>query len=326
MTAQSPLRVLVLLDGPTVYCAGLGVIKALALSDLPLDVFVAATSDDIAGAYLVENRVISPALDDPGYIDWICQYCRSNRIDVVMPDGADFPFIADFRDTISKEGGAQVLVQPDHVLKIAEDKLAACEWLSQQGFGHPPHAPAEDEEAVMALFREVGFPLISKPNSGRASIGVMRVETERQLHAAMELPDTVIQQEVGTADSEYTANCFVSRSGEALGVFVMRRELWSGTSIRCEVDRRPDLVEAASDIATRIGARGSINIQFRIHEGVPICLEINARFSGTTAIRASLGFNDVDYALRHYVLGEELGPLPVVEEGRALRMFTEVYL
>jgi carbamoyl-phosphate synthase large subunit len=64
----------------------------------------------------------------------------------------------------------------------------------------------------------------------------------------------------------------------------------------------------------------------RIHEGRPTCFELNVRFSGTTPIRAHLGFNEVDAALRHFVLGEPVPELPRVESGTALRFWDEVYV
>ena len=61
-------------------------------------------------------------------------------------------------------------------------------------------------------------------------------------------------------------------------------------------------------------------------KGQATCFEINVRFSGTTSLRARFGFNDVEAALRHYVLGEDTVSLPRVTEGIALRYWNEVYI
>ncbi len=54
-----------------------------------------------------------------------------------------------------------------------------------------------------------------------------------------------------------------------------------------------------------------MNFQFRLdRDGRPRPFEINARFSGTTPLRALAGFNEVEMALRHVLLGE-----PVVQPG-----------
>ena len=53
---------------------------------------------------------------------------------------------------------------------------------------------------------------------------------------------------------------------------------------------------------------------------------INLRFSGTTPMRVRLGFNEVEAALRNYVLGEEIEDLPLIKEGIVLRYWNEMYI
>ena len=43
-------------------------------------------------------------------------------------------------------------------------------------------------------------------------------------------------------------------------------------------------------------------------------------------MRARLGFNEVEAALRHYVLGEDIDELPIVTKGIILRYWNEVYI
>ena len=50
------------------------------------------------------------------------------------------------------------------------------------------------------------------------------------------------------------------------------------------------------------------------------------RFSGTTPVRARLGFNEVEAALRHFVLGEPATELPPVTEGKVIRYWNEMYV
>jgi carbamoyl-phosphate synthase large subunit len=59
--------------------------------------------------------------------------------------------------------------------------------------------------------------------------------------------------------------------------------------------------------------------------GRAVCFEINNRFTGTTPVRARLGFNEVEAALRHFVLGEPDVNLPLVTEGVMLRYWNELY-
>jgi carbamoyl-phosphate synthase large subunit len=67
-------------------------------------------------------------------------------------------------------------------------------------------------------------------------------------------------------------------------------------------------------------------VQLRQRDGQPVPFEINPRFSGTTAVRARMGFNEVDAAIRHFVLGEDAPSLAGVKTGIALRYWNEVYV
>jgi carbamoyl-phosphate synthase large subunit len=57
----------------------------------------------------------------------------------------------------------------------------------------------------------------------------------------------------------------------------------------------------------------------------PIPFEFNARFSGTTAVRAYFGFNEPEMVLQNYYLKENL-PEVVIRKGLALRYLEEVFL
>jgi carbamoyl-phosphate synthase large subunit len=67
-------------------------------------------------------------------------------------------------------------------------------------------------------------------------------------------------------------------------------------------------------------------VQLRLVDGRPVPFELNVRFSGTTPMRVQLGFNEVEAALRHFVLGEDELPLADVEEGVVLRYWNEMYV
>jgi carbamoyl-phosphate synthase large subunit len=107
---------------------------------------------------------------------------------------------------------------------------------------------------------------------------------------------------------------------------VLRRTLQAGTTTTAELGSFPEVRETAGAIASALGPLGPCNVQLRVHEGRPVPFEINPRFSGTTALRARMGFNEVEAALRHFVLGEPAPELTDVGSGVALRYWNEVYV
>ena len=77
-------------------------------------------------------------------------------------------------------------------------------------------------------------------------------------------------------------------------------------------------------IAKRLGACGPLNIQCRLTEDGPSVLEINPRFSGTTSIRAAVGFNEPDILIRNFLENEEFGRIDYRKGIIALRGLANV--
>ena len=93
-----------------------------------------------------------------------------------------------------------------------------------------------------------------------------------------------------------------------------------------QVGDYPEIRAEAERIAAALRPVASCNVQLRVHQGKPVTFEINVRFSGTTPMRARMGFNEVEAALRHYVLGEDIPDLPRITEGIAVRYWNELYI
>jgi carbamoyl-phosphate synthase large subunit len=218
------------------------------------------------------------------------------------------------------------VVAPPHVLAIGDDKLETCRWLKAQGFHSPRCADSGDHDGVARLVADCGFPLFAKPRAGKSAQGAMEIRDRPALALVAGRPGYVVQELLGDSGSEYTAGCFTDRDGRVRGTIIMKRELLEGTTHRAVIGAFPEVRHEAERIAAALNPMGPCNVQMRVAHGRPVCFEINVRFSGTTPARARLGFNDVEAALRHYVLGEPAVDLPVVTRGIALRYWNEVYV
>lgn len=305
-----------------------GIMKALALSRLPCRVVAACIHPLSAGLYTADEAHISPRFDDPTFLEWIIDICKKTGTQAIL-SGVE-PVIAKLAqhgEQIRLETGAICIAGPSTCLSIGDDKLATCQWLQKNGLNYPHFAASADRAALQQLVQDHGFPLIAKPCAGKSAQGMIDVQTPADLVYATSLPDYVIQECLGDAHSEYTVGCFNDRNGKVRGAITMRRELLQGTTYRAEAGEFPEVRAEAIRIAAALRPMGPSNIQIRIsRDGRPVCFEINVRFSGTTPIRARMGFNDVEAALRHYVLGEDIPDLPIITQGIALRYWNEMYV
>jgi carbamoyl-phosphate synthase large subunit len=175
------------------------------------------------------------------------------------------------------------------------------------------------------MIDEFRYPLIVKPRVGGGSRFVMNVKNAPQLRAALEIvPLPIIQECIGTNDSEYTAGTYRASSGEIYTI-VMKRRLKFGMTNSAEVVFDANLTAFCRDVIGKSGLRGANNLQFRLDkEGLPKMLEVNPRFSGTSGMRAHFGFNELKLWLSDLFLPtfEE----PTITKGKVLRYMEEMYL
>ncbi len=318
------LNVLVLGVGGNV---GQGILKALQISSVSHRSIGACVSPLACGLYTTEKSYLSPYYNDPQFFAWIIEICQTENIDVILT-GVEpvLYFLAEHASKIKEKTGALCIATTPSILSIAHDKFLTCQWLEKNGFNYPRYALSGFSKEIDILVQTCGFPLIGKPRYGRGGSGIIKIENQQSLEYVAQQKDYLIQEYIGDPQSEYTVGCFSDTNGKVCGSIVMKRELLEGTTYRAEVGDFPDIRDEALRIVSALKPMGPCNLQFRLSsQGVPICFEINMRFSGTTPLRARFGFNEVQATLENYVLGQNPA-LPLVTKGIALRYWNEVYI
>lgn len=304
-----------------------GILKAIAASDIGCRVIGACIDPLSVGLFTADKGYICPMADDPGFLEWVLKVCRDENIKVIFSGVEEvLNVLSGYSGMIARETGAVCVVSTPSLLAVGQDKLLTCDWLEANGFNYPGYAASEDRDAVLRLIEAYGYPLIGKPRKGKGSRGLIMVRSFSDVEYAASLKDYVIEEYLGDDNSEYTASCFCDKYGKARGAIVMRRKLLHGTTYIAELGLHQEIREEVIRITEALKPAGPCNFQLRVSKGKPVCFEINMRFSGTTPVRAQLGFNDVEAALRHYGLGEPAYDLPVITKGIMLRYWNEIYI
>jgi len=307
---------------------GQAVVKALRMASLDCRVIGVDRLELSVGLDWVDERLIAPDCSfRDRYLDAIVAHCRKGRVSALIP-GSDreLVLLSKHRERLKQTSGVELLAPPTRVLEIALDKLATCRFLQARDCQYPQFAPLEDAESVEALIHAAGLPLLAKPIRGSGSQGLVVVRHRADLRYLATLDrEYVVQEYLRPDDQEYTVAVFTEADGRQTGAIALRRELAAGNTYRAWVEQRPEVLAEARRVASRIESLGPLNVQLRLTERGPVTFEINPRFSGTTAMRAHFGFNEVEMALRSFVLGERLKP-PQVRPGVALRYWNEHYL
>lgn len=310
---------------------GQGIVKALRLSKLSATLIASDIAPLNAGLYRADEAILLPKVESEDALEKIMDAIRQHRIDAVLV-GSEFDmiFFATHRENIERETGVHVLVSPADVVKLAHDKYLTAQFLKEHRLPYPDtRAPATLAEALDAA-AEIRYPVILKARSGTSNRHVHVVEDASELKAVFfGVPDPLVQalimRPAPTLGAEYTGSIFKAADGKILGPFAARRTLRGGSSWVVEVCSFAPILSLLHRIAELLPIRGTFNVQLMVGPDGPVPFEFNARFSGTTAIRAHFGFNEAEMAIRSFVLGESL-PEPVIRDGVALRYEEEVFL
>lgn len=299
---------------------GQGIIRALRASSLHASIVAVDPSPLAAGLYWVEAPYVVPPVAEAPYLERIEEILSRERPDAVLiGTDVELGVFAEHRTRLERRWGTHVVVSSPEVVAIADDKWETYRFLRAHGFPVPDSClPGAERDLV----GRVGFPLVVKPRVGARSKGLCVARNWRELRAALRAAAPVIVQEcVGTDETEYTAGalCF---DGRWAGSIVMRRDLRDGNTFRAFVEEYPELNAAVREWTEALRPWGPVNFQFRIDEGRPKVFEINARFSGTTPLRAHAGFNEVEMVLRRALGGEPAGP-PLIRRATILRHWSE---
>jgi len=304
-----------------------GILKAIHASQIPVRVVGACISPYSMGLYTVDKAYVSPNACSETFIPWLLETCLLERVNVILSGVEEvLEVLSRNRQKIESLTGAVCIVSGPEAIEISRSKLRTCEWLRNNGFNYPLFAKSDDSDALRELIDSRGFPLIAKPIVGKSAVGVRVVKHIEELREFLGREDYIIQEYLGNENTEFTSSCYVGSDGAVKGSIILKRDLLCGTTYRAEAVENEEMRKEVEGISAALKPLGPCNIQLRLHHGLPICFEINLRFSGTAPIRARMGFNDVEAAIRDFVLKENIAPLASCSDLIALRYWNEIYV
>lgn len=301
----------------------------------------------------VERHFILPRASDPEYLNAVLEICRAEGVCALFHGcEPELLLMSRERDRI-QAAGIFLPINPVEVIETCMNKVRTGAALAALGFS-PPHFVQVTRMTDLDTVKD--FPVVVKPSIGSGgSANCFIAQNRAQLQALGNYLDLdrihdqhfVVQEYVGTPDQEYTVGVLHDMEGNFINSIAVRRELGSQLNVRTAVPNRsgradlgptlvvssgishgyvgdyPDVTGPCEAIARGLGVRGVVNIQCRLVNGVVKVFEINPRFSGTTSIRALMGYNEPDVLLRRHVMGQEIIPRFHYRHGLVLRSLME---
>jgi carbamoyl-phosphate synthase large subunit len=328
------------------------IFKALRLASTPYEIVGADMSPYSKGLLEADHPYILPPASDSAYMGALLAVCRKHQVEALFHGSEpELKEMSKHRKMIQDEG-LFLPINPEHVIETCMNKTKTMNWLVQKGFACPTTvgvSSIRDLEAIAFL------PAVLKPAVGSGgSTNVYLAQTRDELiafgkHLLSIYPEFIAQEYVGTPDSEYTVGVLTDMDGNLINSIAVRRVIMSGLSNRTRVPNRtgnkrlgpvlalssgisqgevgpfPEVTLTCEKIALALGCRPVVNLQCRYVEGRVQVFEINPRFSGTTSLRAMVGFNEPDILIRKHVLKEQIAPRFEYRSGVIMRGLVEAF-
>ena len=342
-----PLRS-VLITGTGGRSVGAGILYALTRSVGAAECrtrwdVVAADADPYAfGLYRAQRREVLPVARDQRYLERLKEVIRKHGIVAILPGTeAETTLLTREADALAP---VKVIGNRHPLMTLMNDKRQLATRLAELGVDTPACCAA-------SRWREFAdahhFPVIVKPATATGGSRGVRIivdaKTMESLCQGMngQLENYLVQEYVGSKDSEFTVGVLTDKDGRLIDSIVMQRKLVGLSLLDNTVhDGReyaistgysqgfivtnPRVQAYCEQLAISLGSRGPLNIQLRVDGQRIVVFEVHPRFSGTTPIRADSGFNEPDVLLRNLLDGETFGRLGHRTNLVALRAFEHV--
>ena len=329
------------------------ILKALKMAPTDYEIIGCDMSPNSLGLSEVDTAYVVPPASSPDYLPEILRLCRKHKV-VALFHGSE-PELKVFsanRKQIEAEG-VFLPVNPESVIATCMDKFKTMDFLKAGGFRYPKTVEIGNEADV----GKVDFlPAIVKPSvgsGGSSNVFLAQTMGELKMFADYLLPQYqrfIVQEYVGTIDSEYTVGVLTDMDGTFLNSIAVKKYIMSGLSNRFKMKNRtgraelgeilavssgvsqgeigpfPEVTATCEKIAAALGSRGAINIQCRLFRGEVYVFEINPRFSGTTSLRAMAGYNEPDILVRSRLFHERPEVRFPYQSGLIVRGLKEVFI
>jgi carbamoylphosphate synthase large subunit len=220
----------------------------------------------------------APPAQDPLLLPTVLAVARKEKVDLIIPTLTAEMLVFSCSWQWSDE--FRVLAPAARAVEIANDKYLTSQALCGSKVTVPRFVLPSEVQTPDELKQKIGWPCISKPRVGRSGREVV-LHHEEDWPSVKALSDRYILQEFASG-TDLAPNLFMGTNGQTVVVVLEKTELKEGIIGNAKSVKRivaPDVANLATSAAQAVGLNGALDIDIRRRsDGVPLVLEINARF------------------------------------------------
>ena len=255
-------------------------------------------SDDQTVAFLYADYcVISPLIYDETYIPFLVNYCKENKIDILLSlFDIDLLVLAKNKEAFAAVG-TKVIVSAPEIVEVCNDKWKTYLFLKEHGF-RVPKTYLSLERVLMALDSgEIQYPVIVKPRFGCGSIAMAVAEDEMALlylfrkgnrtvsssylqYESAGVEEKLLYQEC-LKGQEYGVDIINDLQGNHRAAIVKKKiAMRAGETDIAQICDVPEIQSEATRLGKITGHIANMDCDFFMVDGEPYVLEMNVRFGG----------------------------------------------
>jgi Carbamoylphosphate synthase large subunit (split gene in MJ) len=329
------------------------ILKCLRISSLKYNIVGCDMNRNSMGLSKVDKAYIVPPASHPHYVEILLKICKINRIQVLFHGSEPEMKALSKNREIFKENQIYIPFNSENVIETCMNKYLTMKFLQENGFEIPKYWEIKEERDLEKV--DI-FPIVLKPSvGGGGSVNTFIAQNFEELRLfgkyLLKIYNQFLAQEyIGTADSEYTVGVLHSSKGEYINSIAVKKNILSGLSNKTRVANRTDrndlgnilaissgvsqgeigrfkeVTEPCKRIAEKLGCTAALNIQCRIYNHKMYVFEINPRISGTSSLRAMVGYNEPDILVRENILGENIERDFMYQSGYIARGLAESFI
>jgi carbamoyl-phosphate synthase large subunit len=329
------------------------ILKAILMSEKKFRLIGTDSSKFSANYNLVDKFYQVPRAEDPQYLYKILDICEKENIKTFFYGNEPELKILSTNRGLFEQLNIYLPLNPKNVIEMCMNKNELGKWLHENKF---PFINSVKVDKISDIELINFFPCVVKPaidSGGSTHVYICQSTSELNNIVTMLLKlglKLIVQRYVGNLESEYTVGVLHDESGQFINSIAVRRFVSSSLGARFrvknldldnghgeflgvssgisqgEIGKFSNVTEVCEKIALKLGCTASINFQCRVDNDQVYIFEINPRFSGTTSLRALVGFNEprILMGIKHF--SEQYKANFSFKEGIILRSLSETFI
>lgn len=303
----------------------------------------------LVDAIKVEKLINFPKASSDLYLETLASVYRDNNIDYYIEGSeAEQKVLNNHRDFL-KQNKINWISNNKNVLDICLDKRNLGKFLENNKFFVPKIFLLEELEKDQSLFPVILKPYSQSSGSNNVYIAQDLEDIKAILHLSNRTIESyVLQEYIGTLDSEYTIGLLHNNKGIFIGSATLKRDLSQPLSVKYTTSNQTSRKELGETliissgfsqgllyqdkaieeycriIAEKLQSTGPLNFQGRLVGDRFYIFEINSRFSGTSFMRAMSGFNEADLWMKYVNTEESISVFHISTNVRYKRIIKEI--